>query len=78
MRDDHAVNRAEGGDGNGVHDSVMRPTQILDARDERDIELAAREFCTKRGWMIEFNRPGPAVNQRPGVEVFYAADFQGA
>src|SRR5262249_58124879 len=62
VRDYYAVNRAVGGNGNVVNDSIDRVAQKLEAGNKRDVELAFRESLTQSGWMIELNIARPAAD----------------
>ena len=55
---------------------INRVAQKFETGNERDIEFARGQFAAERRGMIEIDRPRPAVNQRPGVEIFDAADAQ--
>jgi len=80
MRNDNAVNRSGGGNGNVIDDSVNWIAQKFEAGDERNIEIAARELRAKRSRMIERDLTRPAADERAGVKIFDAPDawgFQG-
>ena len=74
MRDNHAVNRAVGSDRCMINDPVNRISEKFETGNERNIQLAAREPSAKRGWVIKHYLAGPAVGQRPRVEIFNTAD----
>jgi hypothetical protein len=74
MRDDDAVNRAVGGNGNTIDNAIKWVAQKFEAGDEGDVEIATGELGTERRRMIECDRAGPPTNERTGVEVFYAAE----
>ena|SRR5207248_5106838 len=76
MRDDDTVDGAMSGNGNAIDDSVNRPPQIFQAGDQSDIEMPMLKFSAKGGRMIEIDRSGPAVNQRPSIKIFDAANAQ--
>ena len=75
--DDDAVNRSVRGNGNIVNDPVNRVTQKFEAGDERDIEFPGRKFIAQRRWMIDVHIALPTVDERAGVEIFYATDAEG-
>ena len=77
MRDNDTVNRSVGGNGYVINDPVNRVTQKFEAGDERKIEFAGRKFIAERRWMIEVHVAFPAVDERAGVEIFYATDAEG-
>ena len=76
MRDNDAVNRPFRRKRDIVHDAIVRPPEVFDAGDKRDVELAARESLAERGGMIELNRAVPAADQWARVEIFDAADLR--
>ena len=77
MRDNDTVNRSVGGNGNVINDPVNRVTQKFEAGDERNIEFAGCKFIAERRRMIEIHLAFPAVDERAGVEIFYATDAEG-
>jgi len=74
VRDDHAVNRAIGRDRDAIDNRVDWIAQKLEARDERNVELGAGKFPTKRGRVIEIYFALPAVDEWSSVEIFNATD----
>ena len=78
VRNNNAVNRATCRNGNAVDNPVNRVAEKLEAGNESDIEFTRAEPPAKRRWMIELDRPRPAMDKRPGIEIFNAADAQSA
>ena len=76
MRNDNAVNRSGGGNGNVIDDSVNWIAQEFEAGNERDVKIAARELGAKRSRMIKRDLARPAVDERAGVKIFDATDPQ--
>jgi hypothetical protein len=76
VRDNDTVNRPVRTNGNIVNDPVNRVTQKFEAGDERNIEFGGGKFIAQRRRMIEVHLTFPAVNERAGVEIFYATDAE--
>ena len=74
MREEDAVDRAIGGDRELIDDRVDRVAQKFETGNKRDIEFARGKLPAKRRRMIEMHRATPAVDERPGVEIFDATD----
>jgi hypothetical protein len=76
VRDNDTVNRSVRGNGNIVNDPVNRITQNFEAGDKRNIEFAGGKFIAERRRMVEVHVAFPAVDERAGVEIFYATDAE--
>src|SRR5262249_38614803 len=76
MRNNDTVNFPAGRNRDAVDDPVNRTMQKFEAGNERNIQIAALEFSTKRRRMIEIDHTFPAMNQWAGVEIFNATDAQ--
>lgn len=76
MRNNNAVNRSVRRDGNSIDDPVNRSPQIFQARDQREIEVAAGEFLAKRGRVIEIDSTRPTADERARIKIFNATDAQ--
>jgi len=74
MREDDTVNRAIGGNGKFIGDPVDRISQELETGNQRDIKITTGKLLTERCRMIERYKIRPAVDEWPGVEVFYTAE----
>ena len=76
MRDENAVNRPVGGNGNIVNDPVNRIAKEFETGNECNIEITARQLSAQRCRMIKHNFTRPAENEWARVEIFDAADAE--
>ncbi len=72
-----AVDRPVGRDREAVDYRVNRVAQVFEARYERHIQLAGRQFTAKSRRVIETNRATPPIDERKRVEVPDAAEPEG-
>src|SRR6266571_3279702 len=74
MREINAVNRATRGNRQAIDNRIDWVAQKFEAGNQRHIQLAFREHSTERRRMIKTDFPRPAMNERPGIEIFDATE----
>ena len=74
MRNENTVDRSVRRNRNAIDQGVNRVPEKLEAGNERDVELARGKFFAERARVIEHNFTGPAMDERPRVEILNATD----
>jgi hypothetical protein len=74
VRNEDAVNGTAGGDRNAVDQGVNGVSQKFETGNQRYVELSRGELLAQDARMVEYDFPGPPVNERTRVEIFNATD----